>query len=145
MSEERSQTTTSDVTAGEGMRMERPDAATTTMLDRDRVFESLAHPRRRYLLYTLVNGEESEHARLAELATNIAAGEANKPVVDVTDAERDRIQLSLYHSHLPKLADLNLVDYTEAETENAGDVTIRSKNTEEVAAMLDCAEEALAE
>jgi hypothetical protein len=42
-----------------------------SILELDEVFAALGHPRRRYLLYTLVNG--STEAPLPELAADIAA------------------------------------------------------------------------
>ena len=51
--------------------------AAPSVLDLDEVFAALGHPRRRYLLYTLVNERGAE--TLPEVATKIAAWEQDKP------------------------------------------------------------------
>jgi hypothetical protein len=101
-----------------------------SILELDEVFAALGHPRRRYLLYTLVNG--STEAPLPELAADIAAWELEKPASEVTAAERRTVHISLYHSHIPKLASLGVVDYDEAEN-----VIVRAVNTAQVQAVLD--------
>ena len=50
----------------------------------------------------------------------------------MTDEESRQVHLSLYHSHVPKLADLGIVEYQQA-----GDIIVRSRNTEQVQAVLD--------
>lgn len=106
------------------------DNSTERILELDEVFTALDHSRRRYLLYTLAN-ERSEET-LSELATNIVAWEQDKPAGEVTDEERRRVHVSLYHSHIPKLADLGIVEYREGE-----DIIVRARNTEQVKGVLD--------
>jgi len=113
-------------TTSERMHANTSNAAT---LELDKVFAALGHPRRRYLLYTLVNASSEE--TLSELATKLAAWEQDKPVSGVTDHERRDVHLSLYHSHIPKLADLGVLDYQEA-----GDIIVRARNTEQVQTIL---------
>lgn len=110
--------------------MKVSDNSTERVLELDEVFTALDHSRRRYLLYTLVN-ERSEQT-LSELATNIVAWERDKPIDEVTDEERRRVHVSLYHSHIPKLADLGILEYRESE-----DVIVRARNTEQVKGVLD--------
>lgn len=110
--------------------MKVSDNSTERVLELDEVFTALDHSRRRYLLYTLVN-ERSEQT-LSELATNIVAWERGKPIDEVTDGERRRVHVSLYHSHIPKLADLGILEYRESE-----DVIVRARNTEQVKGVLD--------
>lgn len=81
------------------------------VLELDHVYEALAQPRRRYLCYSLL--EDTEWT-LAELASEIAAWESDGPEVD--DQRRNRVYVSLYHSHVPKLADQDVVSFDE-ETE----------------------------
>jgi len=113
-----------------------PDEIPGLILELDEVFAGLGHPRRRYLLYTLVNG--SSEAPLPELAANIAAWEQQKPVAEVTDAEQRDVYISLYHCHIPKLAALGIVEYQEAEN-----IIVRAVNTDQVQAVLDGAGAAL--
>lgn len=111
-----------------GVPEERPDVP--AVLELDEVFTALGHPRRRYLLYTLIN-ERSEET-LPELATKIVVWEEDKPVDGVTDEERRNVHLSLYHSHVPKLDRLGIVEYQQGD-----DVLVRARNTEQVQAVLD--------
>ncbi len=99
------------------------------LLELDEVFTALGHPRRRYLLYSLVNGAPT--ATLPELATQIAAWENDKSPGAVSDDERAEIHTSLYHSHIPKLADLGVVEYEEDE-----DIVVRAVYTDQVKAVL---------
>lgn len=80
------------------------------VLNFDHVYESLGHPRRRYLCYTLLEGSTWT---LDDLATKIAAWEADvrKDAVP-DDAVRD-VYISLYHAHVPKLVDRDVVRYDE--------------------------------
>jgi DNA-binding transcriptional ArsR family regulator len=120
-----------DSITGESATPERTPANTSSeaILNLDEVFAALGHPRRRYLLYTLVN--ESSEETLSELATKLAAWEQDKPTSEVTDDERQDVHISLYHSHIPKLADLGVLDYHEK-----GDIIVRARNTAQVQAVL---------
>ena len=123
-----------DETSGKATETEdakgNPNMAPDPVLELNDVFAALGHPRRRYLLYTLVNG--STEAPLSELAADIAAWELEKPASEVTAAERRKIHISLYHSHIPKLASLEIVDYHEGEN-----IIVRAVNTAQVQAVLD--------
>lgn len=81
------------------------------MLELDHVFAALAHPRRRYLCYTLL---ESAEWSLRNLARKIAAWEADVPTDAVTDDQRDRVYVALYHTHVPKLVDEGIVEFDES-------------------------------
>lgn len=105
-------------------------------LELDEVFEALGHSLRRYLVSTLVNG--GNEATLSELSTKIASWELDKSENEVTDAERESIYISLYHSHIPKLADLGVLDYEEE-----GDIIVQAKNTEQVQAVLESSKDEL--
>lgn len=107
-----------------------PDETPDPILELDEVFVALGHPRRRYLLYALVNG--STEAPLSDLAADIAAWELDKPASEVTAAEQRDVHISLYHSHVPRLASLGIVDYHEAEN-----VIVRAVNTAQVQAVLE--------
>lgn len=84
------------------------------VLESDFVFTMLAHPRRRYVCYRLV--ERSEWS-LDTLATRIAAWEADVPADAVADEAEEEVYVSLYHSHVPKLVDADVVTFdADAET-----------------------------
>lgn len=76
--------------------------------DRNRVYEALADRRRRYVLHCL-NTSRTPMA-LADLADAIVRWETDTAPTEV-QTERERIYTSLYHWHLPKLADTNLVSF----------------------------------
>jgi hypothetical protein len=107
-----------------------------TDLDLGAVLRVLDHPRRRYLVTTLVNGRSE--APLSELATEIAARERDKPVTDVSQQERERVHTSLHHSHVPRLADVGIVTY-DSDDESV----VRAENADRVRAVLHSAGVAL--
>lgn len=84
------------------------------VLELDHVYEALDHPRRRYLCHTLLEDDEWS---LPELARTVAAWESDQPEDEVSEAEQHRVYVSLYHSHVPKLADCGVVSFdADAET-----------------------------
>jgi len=103
---------------------------TSVVLELDEVFAGLEHPRRRYLMYTLING--SNEAPLPELAACIAAWEQDKSVSEVTDEKQQDVYISLYHCHIPKLSRLGIVNYRVKEN-----IIVRAVNTDQVQAVLD--------
>ena len=100
------------------------------LLELNEVFSALGHPRRRYVMYTLVT--ESSSATLDQLATKLVAWERRKPTEAVTDEERHRMTASLHHAHVPKLADLGVVEYDADDR-----VVSRTTNAAQVRAVLD--------
>lgn len=90
-------------------------------LSQDLVFDLLSSPRRRFVLYYLRT--ESDSIALTALADEVAAWEYETPVEELTDQERKRAYVSLYQTHIPKLADAGIVEY-DAES---GDVALASE------------------
>lgn len=87
--------------------------------DTNLVFESLSSPRRRCTLACL--HEHVTPMPLDQLAGKIAAWELHAPIEDIDENNIKTIHVSLYHVHVPKLADAGLVEYdpehkTVAET-----------------------------
>lgn len=80
------------------------------ILETDHAFEALAHPRRRYLLYTL---DEATEWTLQELAEKVAAWENDVPESTLYDDEVERVYVSLYHNHVPKLVADGIVVFDE--------------------------------
>lgn len=80
------------------------------LLSSDGVYESLSHPRRRYVCYLL---GETDSWSLTDLATRIAAWESDAPPRTITDPHKERVYVSLYHLHVPKLVELNVVTFDE--------------------------------
>ncbi|RDI69625.1 DUF7344 domain-containing protein [Halopelagius longus] len=84
-----------------------------TDLSKDELFRILSNSRRRYIIYYL--HEEGDEMSLKELAARIAAVENGTAVEDVTDEERQRVYISLYQTHLPKLEEAGIVSYDDEE------------------------------
>ena len=95
-----------------------------TELTRDRIFDILSSPRRRYVLYFLRT--EPNPIQLTDLAEHVAAWENDTTVEELSTQQRKRVYVSLYQTHLPKLAESGLVNYDE----ESGDVSIASKASE---------------
>lgn len=95
-----------------------------TELSRDRVFDILSSPRRRYVLYFL-RTEESP-IQLTDLAEHVAAWENDTTVEELSSQQRKRVYVSLYQTHLPKLAEAGLVEYDD----DSGEVAVAGKTSE---------------
>lgn len=92
-----------------------------TPLSQDTVFEILSNSRRRYVLYYL--RQETEPIQLTTLAEHVAAWENETDVESLGDQERKRVYVSLYQTHIPKLAEIGLVEYDK----EAGTVALADK------------------
>lgn len=78
----------------------------------DELFDVLSHPARRFTLRYLQTADVP--LEVSELATELVAWEVERPVSDRTSEDRDAIEVSLLHSHLPKMAAAGLVRYDTA-------------------------------
>lgn len=111
----------------EGSDRTRPYSAPGA-LELDHVFEALAHPRRRYLLYAI---DEATEWSLWEIAAKVTAWEQDVPIETLNDDEVERVYVSLYHNHVPKLVEDGIVEFVEANE------TIRpAANAEQVLVVL---------
>ena len=75
----------------------------------DRRFKLLKNRRRRAVIRYLA--EHRDPTTRSELAEVIAAGEEGIDVSELDSSQRKRVYVSLYQTHLPKMAELNTVDY----------------------------------
>ena len=100
------------------------------ILELESVFEALAHPRRRYLVYSLLSSTEWT---LRELATKLVAWERDIAEEAVIDHDRDEMTASLYHTHVPKLVDHGIVEFSNGEE----DVIVAADNAVQVLAALE--------
>lgn len=82
-------------------------------LSQDTVFDILSNSRRRYVLYYL--RQQTEPVQLTTLAEHVAAWENDTDVESLREQERKRVYVSLYQTHVPKLADTGLVRYDKEE------------------------------
>lgn len=78
-------------------------------LTQDVVFDLLSNRRRRYILSRQY--ERAEPTSLMTFAAEIAAQENNIPVDDVSDEQQKRVYVSIYQTHVPKLADAGAISY----------------------------------
>lgn len=74
----------------------------------DEVFDVLGNARRRAVVRHLIEHGEVEMGTLAE---HVAAEETGTTPEEVGREERRRIYISLYQSHLPKLAEVGVASY----------------------------------
>jgi hypothetical protein len=77
----------------------------------DQVFDVLSSARRRYVIYYL--RERNEAVALTELARQVAAWEYDTDPEDLTDQQEKRVYVSLYQTHVPKLAEFGIVEHDE--------------------------------
>lgn len=95
-------------------------------LSQDVVFDILSSPRRRYMIHYLRSNEGKEE--VTELAKHVAAWEYEVDLEALTDQQQKRVYVSLYQTHVPKLADIGVVTYDE-ETRMV-ELTDRASNVE---------------
>ncbi len=91
-------------------------------LSADAVFDLLSSRRRRYLLESLA--EHGYSLTLADLADEVSSRECAAHIAEIPEEDVLEIYLSLYHQHVPKLAEANVVAYDQnhdlvARDENA--------------------------
>ena len=97
-----------------------------TKLSVSQVFDVLADERRRRLLFYLHN-KDGDVASLGELVDYLVVHEAES----VADLEDDDVTISLYHTHLPKLTTLGLIEYDRRSE------TVRYRSDDAVVAYLE--------
>jgi len=78
----------------------------------DTLFDLLADSRRRYALYALV-GAEDGLADVETLADEIAMWEARTDDTTINDAIRTDIEAELRETHLPCLAEADVLEYDD--------------------------------
>lgn len=99
------------------------------VLELDHVYSTLSHSRRRFLCYTLL--EDTEWS-LSDLATKIAAWENDVPEHAVTAQQRDRVYVSLYHAHVPKLVDEGVITF-----DDTSETIVAARHAEQVLTALE--------
>lgn len=99
----------------------------------DALFDALADQRRRYVLSCLRKGRNP--MAVADLAGEVAARENGSSIDEIPPEMIEQAYASLCHSHIPKLADANLVAYDR----DRGTVSL-AENSERIEAYLDIEE-----
>lgn len=85
----------------------RPDPE----IPRDEIFDVLSNARRRQVLHYLKRAENRRRVELRELVDHVAAWENEIPIEEVSATERKRVYTALRQSHLPKMADADVIEY----------------------------------
>jgi hypothetical protein len=105
--------TTSDFTRG-GTEAEAPagaDERAPVELPLDQVFEIVKNERRRLAIDFLE--QRDGEVKLGELAEHVAALENDTTVEAISSKERKRVYVGLYQCHLPKMDDLDIVEFNQ--------------------------------
>ncbi|GAB7018201.1 DUF7344 domain-containing protein [Halostagnicola bangensis] len=77
----------------------------------DEAFELLTDQRRRLFLEVMQNYGES--ITLPDAAEEVAKREAGQPVSELPAQRVANVYISLYHDHLPRLVEFDLVEYNQ--------------------------------
>ncbi|TYT61936.1 DUF7344 domain-containing protein [Natrialba swarupiae] len=83
--------------------------------NRGQIFDLLSNHRRRYAIHYCKR--EGEPVELGDLAEHVAAWELDKEVEELTSAERKRVYTSLQQTHLPTLAEAEMVEFDDRTIE----------------------------
>jgi len=92
---------------------ETDEEDTEADLSYDESFDLLSNHRRRYVLYYLQ--ENGNPATLGDLADRIAAWENDVEMEEVSYDERKRVYTSLQQVHLPRMDDLDVIEFDDRE------------------------------
>jgi hypothetical protein len=80
-------------------------------LSLDLIFEVLKNRRRRDVIRYLE--EQSERTSLSDLAEHVAALENDTTTQALTSSQRKRVYVGLYQRHLPKMDDMDIVNFNQ--------------------------------
>lgn len=83
-------------------------------ISKDDAFHILQNARRRAVLRYLVADPDRDEFEMRELAEEIGAVEHDTTVRKLTSVERQRVYVSLYQTHLPKLDEHGVIDYDQS-------------------------------
>lgn len=100
----------------ENVENESEQAGTTSTseaedLSLDLIFEVLKNRRRRDVIRYLK--EEGERTSLSDLAEHVAALENDTTTQALTSSQRKRVYVGLYQCHLPKMDDMDIVNFNQ--------------------------------
>lgn len=89
------------------------DEAPSIRISKDDAFHILQNPRRRAVLRYFLESEEDRFV-MGDIAEEVAAWEHDTTVSQLDSDQRQRVYISLYQSHLPKLDDHGVIEYDQA-------------------------------
>lgn len=90
---------------------ERTQESSRDGLSDDVIFDIMSNRRRRFVLRYL--HDEQDPAQLTDIATELAAAESNTTPDQVDKQARKRAYVSLYQTHIPRLAEEGIVEYDD--------------------------------
>ncbi len=108
-------------TAEESSEDDGSSASDSSRVGIDETFETLKNSRRRTVLSYLRNHDGS--ATMRELADFVTADENDIDIEAITSSQRKRVYVSLYQFHLPKMAEMDIINYDK----NRGSVSLTDK------------------
>jgi len=82
----------------------------TERVDETAAFDTLSNQRRRWVVRDLL-ADTGGDTEIGDLAARVAARENDTVVEKVTPAQRRRVYTALQQSHLPRMADQDLIEY----------------------------------
>lgn len=91
---------------------EKPTGADEEAFGPDDVFHLLQNQRRRRVLRCLRDADGT--LAMSDVAEQVAAWEHDTTVDALTSTQRQRVYIALYQRHLPKLDDMDVVDYNQS-------------------------------
>ncbi len=97
-------------------------------LSLDHILRLLADSRRRVVLTLL---QEHGSLRLPDLAEEVVRIETDTSIPELTEEEITRVYMELWHVHIPKLAEADVIEYDQQR-----DVVLLGDSVEEVAKFL---------
>lgn len=100
------------------------DTDAVDSLSLDTIYELLADERRRNAIAFL---REHEALTLPDLADEIACREYDRPITEIPEEKVLHVYSSLWHTHVPKLAEANVVAYDQDR-----DIVTLAENAEEI-------------
>lgn len=91
--------------------------------DHDSLYDVLSHPYRRFILRSLGDGNVTTRSALA---AELESWQANRNATTRPVRTNERIEIDLYHIHLPKMAEADVIEYNpqSGRTVMASDFTI---------------------
>lgn len=119
--------------ADDTVNVTRSRSADAQSLSTDDAFDLLSNRRRRYLVHCL--RKHDTPMSLADAADEIAIRENDTRLAEIPAEEVKRVYTSLYHSHVPRLVDANVVEYSQER-----DAVALSENAERLERYVDAIE-----
>lgn len=97
-------------TGSHGEQVEQSTYDSPVTISKDAAFHLLQNSRRRAVLRYLLEHDDDAYS-MREVTEQVAAWENDTTIAELTSNERQRVYIALYQSHLPKLAESDVIEY----------------------------------